>query len=93
MQAADPDAVGTVITAAPWETAVEIDQLTYYTLMVGGPFAPGVQAALSDFNSQIPESTTSTTFDPVNVNWHFVQVQNPGQAPVDIGWRQLKVRT
>ena len=75
-----------------WESAIELDQMTYYTMMVGGPFAPGVQEALTDFNALIPESSTSTSFDPDNFNWHFIQVQNPGQAPVDLGWRQLRVR-
>lgn len=74
-----------------WETAVELDPRTYYRLMLGGPFAPGITSANTDFNSTIPEPPPPGFFDAATYNWHFVQVQNPGSAPTDLGWQRLTI--
>jgi hypothetical protein len=75
-----------------WQTAIELDPQTYYRMMLGGPFAPGVGVASTDFNStNVPEPPPPTFFDAANYNWHFVQIANPGVPPVDLGWLQLTI--
>lgn len=74
-----------------WETAVEVDPLVAYQLMLGWLGAPGVAQTVTDviisqyagIAPAIPEPTAGTPpfaslpFDPNNWNWHRIQVINP----------------
>ena len=42
--------------------------------------------------AQVSEPPPLGNFDPHTYNWHYVELQNPGQAPVSLGWRRLSVR-
>lgn len=86
--------VGSVSGVPVWESALELDPLTYYTMMVGGPLAPGVDAVLTDYGAAIAEPAAAsapwdTSVKAFAFNWHYVSVQNPGQAEVVIGWRRI----
>jgi DNA-binding beta-propeller fold protein YncE len=56
-----------------WESAVEADPTVVYMLMLGGPFAPDVQAARDGLISEPP---LPGDFDPVAWNLHRVTVRN-----------------
>jgi hypothetical protein len=81
-------------TGAPiWETSVELDPLTYYRMMLGGPFAKGVAAASTDWFSATAEPPQAPDeFDAATFNWHYVQVLNPGVPAVDLGWQRLTIQ-
>ena len=83
-----------------WETAVELDALNYYMLMLGGPFAPGVKDAMADtapfpgdtFNiSEPPQAGEPYNPDPQTWNWVGVQVVNPDGTVGDGGWQRVTV--
>jgi len=72
-----------------WETTVELEPMIYYGLMLGGPGAPGVLATFEDFDLEIPDPPPPGLFDPMNWNWHFVEVEN-ADGTVGIGrWQRL----
>ena len=77
-----------------WETAVELEPFMYYRLMLGGPYAPGVEEATNDigppFLIQEPFPNGSTTaMDADNFNWIWVEVENPDGATGVAGWQRL----
>lgn len=81
-----------------WESAIELEPLHYYMMMVGGPLAQGVQPILDDLGSALTEpgpgsppwrATTVPAVDPLAFNWHYVTVQNPGQPETVIGWQRI----
>lgn len=62
-----------------WETAVEFDPLTLYTLLLGGPRAPGVDEALGPYDlANPPVGNPPPSFDPAN--WNLVKVEAKNQA-------------
>lgn len=88
---ATDDLQGTAPDEVPvWETAVEFDQLEYYTLMLGGLGAPGVAAARADNAITLAEPPT-ITFDATNFNWHYVRVRNADGTFTDGGWQRLRI--
>jgi len=72
-----------------WETAAELDALTAYTLMLGGPLAPGVLVATNDVLDIVPEPLVPGLFDPIGWNWHWVRVVNADGTAGDGGWQRL----
>ncbi|MCH9648248.1 MAG: hypothetical protein K0U98_08415 [Deltaproteobacteria bacterium] len=74
-----------------WETAVELEPLLFYRLMVGGQFAPGVPATYTDFGFTVAEPPPLGTFNPIAWNWHWVEVVNPGGARAAAGWQRLQI--
>jgi DNA-binding beta-propeller fold protein YncE len=75
-----------------WETAAELAPIVAYTLMLGGPGAPGVAETMDDVGvceylgipCQVAEPDPNTLgppyplpFDPDDWNWHKVEVRNP----------------
>jgi len=83
-----------------WETAVELDALNYYMLMLGGPFAPGVQDAVLDTApfpgdvfkiSEPPQAGEPYNPDPQTWNWVGVRVINPDGTLGDGGWQRVTV--
>jgi len=74
-----------------WETAVELEPLLVYRLMLGGRYAPGVPSTYTDFGFTIAEPPPLGTFDPVTWNWHFVQVVNPDGKRATAGWQRLEI--
>jgi len=72
-----------------WETAVELDALTYCAFMLGGAKAPGVALVMTDIDNLVPEPPPAGTFDPDAYNWHYVIVQNPDGQAGDGGWQRL----
>ena len=85
------DVQGTAPEEVPiWETAVELDSLEYYTLMLGGLGAPGVATARADNAFALAEPPTFT-FDATNFNWHYVRVRNADGTTTDGGWQRLRI--
>lgn len=86
-------------TGAPvWETAVELEPLAYYSLMLGGPGAPGVAAALTDeapftFPMVMPEldEPPAGSFAPMQWNWLGVRVRNADGTAGDGGRQRLRI--
>ncbi len=72
-----------------WETDVELDNFQLYRLMLGGPFAPGVQEASFDWQGLVSEPPPPGMFDPDRYNWHWVEVVNPDGQTGTGGWQQL----
>ncbi len=76
-----------------WETAAEADPLLIYTLVLGGPAATGVAAAVN--TPHLVTETTSYapgTFDPLTWNSFFVTVVNE-DATVSVGsWQTLTIQ-
>ncbi len=76
-----------------WQTAVEIEPLIYYGMMLGGAFAPGVAASFNDWLGNIPEPpTTPGFFDPLNWNFHFVRVLNEDGSVSPGSWQPIFVQ-
>ncbi len=72
-----------------WETAVELEPIVYYGLMLGGSGAPGVLSTFTDFDLVIADPPPPGLFDPMNWNWHFVEVEN-ADGTIGVGrWQRL----
>ncbi len=81
-----------------WETVLELEPIVYYSWMLGGPEAPGVEDALTDylftkFNLVDPnlDQPPVGSFDPLNWNLLYVQVKNTDGGTGDGGWQPLFV--
>jgi len=81
-----------------WQTAAELDPFAYYTLMLGGPHAPGVQAAFDDqepftFPMEIPaeDKPTPGNFDPLAWNWIHATVVNADGTASGGEWFRLRI--
>lgn len=74
-----------------WRTAVQAEMETYYRMMHGGEFAPGVEAAYSDNFFAIPEPPPVGMFDPEAWNWHYLRVVNADGTVGDGGWVRLRI--
>ncbi len=73
-----------------FQTAVEWAPLVLYKTMLGGDFAPGVQAVLGDtIPFAIAEPPPVGMFDPVNWGFVYVRVVNPGGLAGDAGWLRI----
>jgi len=74
-----------------WETAVEADPVTLYTLMHGGPLAPNVQATLDgSFSPTEPPPTSS--YDPSVWNSFVVEVVNEDTTSGSGGWQSITIQ-
>jgi hypothetical protein len=71
-----------------WETAEEMDGLRLYSLMLGGPRAPGVQATL-DNPGPVTEPPTSNPFNPSVWNQFFVEVKNENGTTGSGNWQPI----
>lgn len=74
---------------AVWETAVELDPQGIYTLMLGGPKAPGVPQALA---GALAEPPPKGTFQPGRWNRHWVWVVNEDGTAGTGGWQALRLQ-
>ncbi len=81
-----------------YQTAVELEPLIYYGLMLGGPVAPGVAAAYLDHEFTFPMEDPALDrpppgeFDPEHWNYLFVAVSN-GAGQIGFGgWQRLTIR-
>ncbi len=76
-----------------WETAVEIEPIFYYAMMLGGFEAQGVKQAAEDLDFQISDPPPVGFFDPIPGNFHYVRIVNPddvnGNKTGDGGWQRL----
>jgi len=87
------------VTGRPiWQTAVELEPLAYYGLMLGGPKAPGVAAAYVDqkpftFTMVDPklDQPAAGQFDPLAWNFLYVAVVNADGTVGDGGWQRLRI--
>jgi hypothetical protein len=77
-----------------WETNVEADPLLVYTLLLGGPQAPGVGKAIGEphdpFFSPENQVFPPGTFDP-NWNTHHVVVVNEDGTSSPGSWQPLTI--
>lgn len=82
-----------------YETAVELEPLLYYGLMLGGPFAPGVVPAFVDYgptftfpmvNAALDQPPVAS-FDPVAWNWLHLWVANSSTSLGVGGWQRLEL--
>jgi hypothetical protein len=74
-----------------WETAVEADPLTLYTLMLGGPAGTKVQETLDDpFDA--PEPPPANYFNPVRWNSYLVEVKNEDGTTGSGGWQPITIQ-
>ncbi|MEZ5988848.1 MAG: hypothetical protein R3F30_06945 [Planctomycetota bacterium] len=71
-----------------WETSAELDPRQLYTLMLGGPRAPGVAAALA---GTLPEPPLKGTFDPTRWNLHWLWVVNADGTFATGDWQPLRM--
>jgi hypothetical protein len=75
-----------------WHTAAQAETELYLRLMLGGEFAPGVEAAYADNPPhQISEPPPMNMFDPVAWNWHYFRVVNADGTSTDGGWVRVTV--
>ena len=76
-----------------WQTTVEADPLLAYQLMMGGPSATGVAAAVNTPHL-VTETTTFPvgTFDPVTWNLHHVTVVNEDRTKSAGSWQPLTMQ-
>jgi hypothetical protein len=81
-----------------WETALELEPLVYYSWMMGGPEAPNVTAALTDYDftqitlvDPVLDQPPVGTFDPVNWNLLYVRVENTDGGVGAGGWQPLQL--
>jgi YVTN family beta-propeller protein len=77
-----------------WETAVELEPIFYYAMMLGGFEAPGVKKAAEDLTFLISDPPPVGFFDPIPRNFHYVEIVNPdddgtGNKTGDGGWQRL----
>ena len=76
-----------------WETAIEVDPLVQYALALGGARSPNVVAAAFDTFDVFPEPPPLGTFDPLNWNWHYVEIDNNDGGPRgDGGFQRLTLQ-
>ncbi|MCB1036787.1 MAG: hypothetical protein KDD47_23375, partial [Acidobacteria bacterium] len=75
-----------------WQTAVEIEPLLYYGMMLGGAFAPGVAQAFTDWFGTISEPAPPAFFDPLNWNFHYIRIVNQDGTTGDGGWQPIFVQ-
>lgn len=72
--------------AVIWETAVELEPLILYMMILGGPWAPGVGPTLL---GNVAEPPPANTFNPVNWNQYPVVVTNENGSAVFAGFLPL----
>jgi DNA-binding beta-propeller fold protein YncE len=83
-----------------WETAVELNIITYTSLMLGWKDAPGVAEILDDLwvhdkgfqYPDPPDMATLDLFDPEGYNRHYVRVLNSDGSQGDAGWEQITLQ-
>jgi len=84
-----------------WETAVELDPLTWTMMMLGWEDAPGVRTVFNDqwvepTGFQFPDPPDAQTlafFDPLGYNRHYVRVVNEDTSQGDAGtWQPLTIQ-
>ncbi|MCH9651963.1 MAG: hypothetical protein K0U98_27285 [Deltaproteobacteria bacterium] len=75
-----------------WQTAVELEPFFYYAMMLGGGAAPGVAATFNDWFNTISEPPPPAFFDPLNWNFHFIQVVNADGTLGSGGWQPIFVQ-
>lgn len=77
-----------------WQTAVEVEPLVIYEMMLGGPLAPGVANAVDPLTVHaISEPPPLAFFNPHGWNWHYVKVLNPDKVSEgDGGWQRLTLK-
>ena len=76
-----------------WQTAVEVEPLVLYQLLMGGPLAQGVGLVVSAVDvATLPEPPPSGHFAPLASNWHHVRVRNPDGAEGSGGWQRLTLQ-
>ena len=80
-----------------YETAVELEPLIYYGLMLGGPAAPGVAKAYLDSKFEFPlqdpvtDRPVTGQFDPLHWNYLYVLLTNEDNTWADGGWQRLRL--
>ena len=80
-----------------YETAIELEPLIYYGLMLGGPAAPGVAAAYLDTGFEFPLEDPVTDrppigqFAPLKWNYLYVFVTNQDNTWGAGGWQRLRL--
>jgi hypothetical protein len=81
-----------------WQTAVELEPLAYYALMLGGPWAPGVAAAYLDQTpftfpmvDPVLDQPAPGQFNPLAWNWLYVFILNADGSLGDGGWQRLRI--
>lgn len=80
-----------------WRTAIELEPLMYYGLMLGGPAAPGVAATYLDQKPFEPmldpvlDQPFPGQFDPETWNFYYVFVVNTDGQIGDGGWQQWRI--
>lgn len=74
-----------------WETAVELDPLEYYTIMLGGLGDTSVAAARADNTFMIPEAPLGLTFNAAGRNWVYTRVGNADGTMTVGGWQRLRI--
>jgi hypothetical protein len=74
-----------------YETAAELDPREYLRLIAGGPFAPAVQAAVTDATFAFTEVplAPALVFNAARWNLHYVRIENPNGLRGDGGWQRL----
>lgn len=76
-----------------WQTAVEMEPIIYYAMMLGGGGAPFVLLAYQDENFVIPDPPPTGFFKPLEWNWYYVRAVNAddvnGDKTGDGGWQRL----
>jgi hypothetical protein len=78
-----------------WETAVEAEPRTIYTMMLGGPVAPNVQATLDGTFSPPEPPPLHSYFDPSGqIQWNqlLVEVRNEDGTTGSGGWQPLRAQ-
>lgn len=83
-----------------WETAVELEPMLYYGMMLGGPMAPGVATAFLDYGptftfptvSAILDQPPAGSFNPGAWNWLHVWVANSPTSLGVGGWQRLTLQ-
>jgi hypothetical protein len=60
-----------------WETAVELDPMSLYTLMLGGPDAAGVVCVQSDVSALTPAQLVATCAPDPTKNAYTMHAKGP----------------
>ncbi len=81
------------VTGFPvWQSAVELEPLIYYLMMLGGTAAPGVAPGFTDWFSGISEPPPPGFFDPLRWNFHYVRIVNQDGTQNLGGWQPIFVQ-
>lgn len=81
-----------------YQSAVELDPIKILALLLGGPKAKGVDAALNDLGFTFPmvdpvlDQPPPGEFDPLAWNWHYVAIANADGTLTRAGWQRLRVQ-